>query len=94
MHHAARQGSVELLSYLDQKLDVNQRNAFGYTPLHVAVESRNREAVKWLVDHGADLEATTIEKETALEIAVSHKYDDCKRILELGGALMVDKVSF
>jgi ankyrin repeat protein len=45
-----------------------------YTPLHNSVSRGHFEAVKFLVERGADLNATNSEGETALHLAVKHRF--------------------
>ena len=49
--------------------DVNYRDDFGYTALHIAAERDLLEAAKWLINVGADLEARDINNATALHVA-------------------------
>ena len=42
---------------LDEVSDVNARDAWGHTPLMSAARSGNLERMKWLLDHGADVNA-------------------------------------
>jgi ankyrin repeat protein len=59
--------SYQLL--VDLGLDVNAGNASGITPLMGAAYKGENLAVRWLVDHGADLSATDDEGRTALNWA-------------------------
>ncbi len=46
---------------------------YDYTPLQFAVESRNLQIVKMLVEHGADMNIKESDGRTALEIAYEFK---------------------
>lgn len=57
IHLAAQWDQPECLEPLAQAgSDVNARNKGGRTPLHWAVENRSVNAVKWLLENGADAE--------------------------------------
>ncbi len=59
--------------YATQKLaegvNVNVRDSYDETPLHIAVRSNNLEAVIYLVKQGADLEAKNRSGDTPLQLA-------------------------
>lgn len=72
-------------------LDVNVHDAFGTTPLHLAVKLLNDELVLLLVSRQANVNATTVSGQTPLHWLVneqnaaggqnSNKFDDIVRIL-------------
>jgi ankyrin repeat protein len=49
-------GTVELL--LQHKADVDARDSYGATPIHIAIISGNSEMVRLLLTHGADVNAS------------------------------------
>ncbi|MEN3940464.1 ankyrin repeat domain-containing protein [Prosthecobacter sp. SYSU 5D2] len=63
-------------------------NKKGRTPVHGAVESVNKEALKWLIQHGANLDATDHQGQTALMLAAHHflELPEVVSILASGGA--------
>lgn len=69
LHHAAKIGDEQLLSYLTQKLDINKANSFGFSALHVAVEHSNLRSARYLLQHKADVNARSASNDTALSIA-------------------------
>jgi ankyrin repeat protein len=68
--------------------DPDQRGINDYTPLHMAVAERNTEAVKLLLEAGADASSRTRidECETPLEMAARAKLDDIAALLSAHGA--------
>lgn len=56
---------------IDSGADVNAVTHFGDTPLMNAAQSGNTDAVKLLLEHGADAKMKNIRNKTALDIAVS-----------------------
>lgn len=64
---------------LDQGINVNTPDVIGYTALHRAANAGNKECVKLLLAHGADVHAKNKDGETARTIAM----DRLKESLEL-----------
>jgi Ankyrin repeats (3 copies)/Ankyrin repeats (many copies) len=58
----------------------------GWTALHLAVNSGSEDAVRFLVDWGADIEAESASFETALKIAIRWRHDSIARYLVYKGA--------
>ena len=59
-HAAAAAGDVRLMAYLrEQGVAVGGRNGDGITPLFSAAENGHEEAVRFLLRHGADVNAAT-----------------------------------
>ncbi|EAX98798.1 ankyrin repeat protein, putative [Trichomonas vaginalis G3] len=50
--------------------NVNQRNSFGNTPLHVAALFSNKENAEILISHGAEINSLNKNGQTPLDIAV------------------------
>ncbi|KAL3265407.1 hypothetical protein HHI36_009612 [Cryptolaemus montrouzieri] len=71
LHRAASKGNTSivkcLLNYCDQ-LDIDSRDAYGNTPLHLACEEDRQEEARLLVQNGASLQARNAEKKTPLEL--------------------------
>ena len=56
IHHAAIEGSEDLIKYLIEKgANINEINSIGYTPLHYAAQAGNNEVVEMLIANGAEL---------------------------------------
>ncbi len=67
---AATRGSVREMSALfNVGADLNASGEHGYTPLHNAVEQSNVEAVKWLLENGADKGLCNSSGETPADLA-------------------------
>jgi ankyrin repeat protein len=72
LHCAARVGQTEVLQLLLRKSpfgNVDDRTAYGETPLHVAALERRLQAADLLVQKGADVKARTVRGETPLHMA-------------------------
>ncbi|XP_029432623.1 B-cell lymphoma 3 protein [Rhinatrema bivittatum] len=65
VHLACEHGSVACLRQLAEicqgNLDLETRNYEGFTPLHVAVNTSNTDAVLFLLEQGADIDAVDIK---------------------------------
>merc|ERR1712187_887088 len=85
LHIAARLGDAELIGFLigNGFEDVSPRSLQGETPLHCAVESGNFQAVRLLVELGADLNPSTAGVEPPLMLA-------CRRGLAQAARLLVE----
>ena len=60
----------ETIAYLlEQGLDINHRNKFQNTPLMFAIRYENVPAVRFMVEHGADVQATTRSGRTMISMA-------------------------
>jgi hypothetical protein len=76
-----------LESLLGSDTDVNIRGQNGVTPLMSAVNAGNRQAVKMLIDSGADVNAELPGYgTTALLIAIEKGYNDIAQLLREEGA--------
>lgn len=76
LQELAESESDEVFSYVDDN---------GWTPLHEAARTLNLEIVRFIVEHGADVNARTLENDTALDIAVSYGGDDNPVVVYLKG---------
>ena len=66
---AARGDAAEIARLTAAGADVNAREAYGRTPLHVATFARQREALKALAAAGADLGLLESDRYDAVTIA-------------------------
>jgi ankyrin repeat protein len=88
MHMAAARGNTRLLQmFFDRGANVNSRNVFLNTPLHLAVIHKQVNAVRWLMDHGAQVDARNADNlSPALMVAPSDRENSmsiaCVRLLE------------
>lgn len=70
LHSAAKMGDVSAMEKFVQKGQrVNEQNAQGITPLGVAVGFNKLEAVKYLLEHGADVTLVDKKGNTVLHYA-------------------------
>ncbi|XP_075545338.1 no mechanoreceptor potential C [Dermacentor variabilis] len=86
LHLAAEKGHEELADILlSAKAFVNVRSQRGLTPLHLAAEKGYATLVRKLVtEHGAILDALSLNKKTPLHLAAAEgRLDVCKILLEL-----------
>ena len=83
---AAEKGDVKELKKLLKEVNPNIRNKEGETPLHIVAGRSHLEAVKLLLDHGADPNAQNEMGETPLHYAAGHGYVDVVKLLLERGA--------
>jgi len=82
---AAEKGDVKELKKLLKEINPNIRNKDGETPLHIVAGRSHPEAVKLLLDHGADPNAQNKEGKTPLHYAAERcDVDVVKLLLQYG----------
>jgi ankyrin repeat protein len=88
LHAAAARGDVAALTQLlSAKADINQRDAYGRTPLHVATYAKQRAAVRALIQAGADTGALENDRYDAVTIAaVADDEETLRTLLGLGAS--------
>lgn len=68
---AATRGAVQELALLvDHGADVNDPGEHGYRPLHNAVEQGKLDAVKWLLERGANKTLRNVQGDTPFDLAL------------------------
>jgi ankyrin repeat protein len=88
LHAAAARGDMATLTQLlSAKADINQRDAYGRTPLHVATFAKQRAAVRTLIQAGADTGALENDRYDAVTIsAVADDEETLRTLLSLGAS--------
>jgi ankyrin repeat protein len=88
LHAAAARGDMATLTQLlSAKADINQRDAYGRTPLHVATFAKQRAAVRALIQAGADTGALENDRYDAVTIAaVADDEETLRTLLSLGAS--------
>jgi len=88
LHAAAARGDVAKIENLvAAKADINSRDAYGRTPLHVATFARQRAAVRTLLQAGADKGALENDRYDAVTIAaVADDEETLRTLLSLGAS--------
>jgi hypothetical protein len=88
LHAAAARGDMATLTQLlSAKADINQRDAYGRTPLHVATFAKQRAAVRALIQAGADTGALENDRYDAVTIAaVADDEETLRTLLSLGSS--------
>ncbi|KZV71273.1 ankyrin [Peniophora sp. CONT] len=81
---AVEDDAFELLNFIDGTpgLDVNAKDEFGYTALHLAADRGNAAAVKALLAKGADRSLQDEDEFTALELAKVAGHEDVVALLD------------
>ncbi len=80
-------GDARLLEKIEKGADLNQRRGEAEeTPLHVATRRRRLQAVKTLLDHGAEVDAPNAWGKTALVHALRRGFLEVAEVLMVQGA--------
>jgi ankyrin repeat protein len=87
LHAAAQRGELAAIQRsIADKADLNVRDPYGRTPVHVATYARQREAIKLLAKAGADLGLLEHDRYDAVTIAAVADDEDTLRLLLALGA--------
>ncbi|MBK9571780.1 MAG: ankyrin repeat domain-containing protein [Rhodoferax sp.] len=87
LHSAAHTGDVaQLQKLINARVDLNVRDEFGRTPLHVATFARQREAIRLLTKAGANLALLENDRYDAVTIAAVAGDEETLRLLLAKGA--------
>lgn len=87
LHAAAQRGELAAIQRsIADKADLNVRDRYGRTPVHVATFARQREAIKLLAKAGADLGLLEHDRYDAVTIAAVADDEDTLRLLLALGA--------
>ena len=81
IHIAARMSHCEIIKLLAVTADVNRQDQHGFTALHYAVVSRNKQAVGVLIEAGALVSIASNEGTTPLDIAQKLAFEEVADIL-------------
>ena len=87
LHAAAQQGNLaQVSSLIAAGNDINARDAYGRTPLHVATFARQREAIRALIAAGARTDLLEHDRYDAVTIAAVADDEETLRVLLSLGA--------
>jgi hypothetical protein len=90
LHIAVRAGNLEMVKLLTHQCDPNRQDQWGFTPIHYATISRNKDIVAYLLSNGASATIESKNKVTALDMAKELKFDDIMDLLASKTTLETD----
>ncbi len=86
---AAQGGSKETCAFLLEKgSDVNSKDAFGATPIFIAIERNHEDVFAFLIEKGAEVNVQADNKRTPLHVAAAEgRLEMCKVLIDKGAKL-------
>jgi len=87
IHGLAIAGDVQTLEKMliaEPSLDLNRKDKYGYTALHLACDRGNLAVVQLLLKHGVDRTLKDPDELTALELAETCSHDEIVKVLKAG----------
>lgn len=86
-HQAVYQGNIEdVISHIQNTNNLEQRDMFGRTAVHIATYQSEKEILEYLVKAGADVNAFENDQYDAVTIAaVANDLETLRTVLKLGG---------
>ena len=82
LHQDIQSGNINSLrTHIDQGADLAERDAYGFTPLHRALDSSKRDMAIELIQRGADINARTRDGASPLSLAIDKGYGDVVDLL-------------
>lgn len=106
LHVAAGSNQVEVLKFILEKIDeasantktqilnISRAHITNARPLHNAVAAGSLEAAIYLLEQGADIEATVFRQYTSLHLAVFNQHDKLTNLLVTHNANLLARDSF
>jgi len=87
MHLAAREGRIDVLTWLKKRgVDVNAKNHSDWTPMHAAAEGGHVTAMKWLKEQGANTNAKDEAGWIPMHMAAANGHVEAMKWLKEQGA--------
>ena len=95
-HIAAQDGRIDVCEYLKSVglLDmIDEPNGGGFVPLCVAVRAKGKEAARWLINNGADVNAVTVDYSNTTIFSQACCVGSLSFVQELASKVTLDHLS-
>jgi outer membrane protein OmpA-like peptidoglycan-associated protein len=87
LNDAVRARDLKLAQFLiDQKIDLNTKDIYGYTPLHIAVRLKEYEITELLIQNGGNVNTFDNYQDTPLLDSTRDNYTELSKLLICNGA--------
>jgi hypothetical protein len=86
LRYSAAGDSAKVKEMIEKGADVNDRNRYGDTPLHLAIKNKHSGAATLLIDRGANINAPGALDDTPLHVSVYNKQKELSDLLLKRGA--------
>jgi ankyrin repeat protein len=85
--HAAKTGNAQFVELLLGGVDVDVRDACGWTPLHWAASRGNADVAQMLIRAGADVNSMSARKMTPTHLALNRGHSGAANVIQASGGM-------
>jgi len=95
IHHAAKSKHIPIIDLLlSNGMDIDSQGSASLTALHHAAGRGSQEVVEWLIQRGANINATDCEGMSPLAVALDNQREPIARLIRSHGGKKIDPEGF